>query len=402
MTQPLANKPYWLTEAALLGENSLPKSGGILIIGSGLSGVSTAYWLQKFGMTDLVIVDEDPERAASFRNCGHILYGTVESMAALKALHGEEVAKQIWQLSIDLCHDVRDTVSELALDCEYKQDGYLVIAIDEAENEEIKQSIKLLNDMGFSSDYVNKDQLTEWGFKNSFGARYEKGSAQAHPVKFRNGLLKHCIDHGLKFHQGYQIESVDEDAGGVKVKINGKQLHYDAVVIAANAYSPLFSSFFKDHKLVEPFRGQIIASKPLKHKFDVPYPHSFDHGYEYAIVSADNRLVIGGWRNNTPAGEIGTYDLSPNPMVTEGLINFVSQHYQIEEDIEWQYHWAGIMATSKTGFPFIGPTSSPLIFTCSGYTGHGFSWAHGSAKLLAKIMVGQEVPKVVQKFRPYL
>ena len=58
------------------------------------------------------------------------------------------------------------------------------------------------------------------------------------------------------------------------------------------------------------------------------------------------------------------------------------------------------MATSSTGFPFIGPTNSPLIFTVSGFTGHGFSWAHGSAKILADIISGRPVAEVTKHFRP--
>jgi glycine/D-amino acid oxidase-like deaminating enzyme len=84
------------------------------------------------------------------------------------------------------------------------------------------------------------------------------------------------------------------------------------------------------------------------------------------------------------------------------LKDFVQDHYEITEKIEWEYSWAGIMATSKTGFPFIGPTTSPRIFTCSGYTGHGFSWAHGSAKLMADVMAGNPIPAVAKHFNPKL
>jgi glycine/D-amino acid oxidase-like deaminating enzyme len=141
----------------------------------------------------------------------------------------------------------------------------------------------------------------------------------------------------------------------------------------------------------------------LKKKLPVAYPHSFDHGYEYAIGTEDNRLMLGGWRNNTPGGEIGTYDITPNPMVEKGLADFALRHYAIEEKIEWEYSWSGIMAASKTGFPFIGPTDSQRIFTVSGFTGHGFSWAHGSAKYLAKIMAGEPIPELVaRQFNPKL
>jgi glycine/D-amino acid oxidase-like deaminating enzyme len=346
-----------------------------------------------------LLVDYEPETAASFRNCGHILYGTVESMQALVALHGLEVARKLWSLSIDICHEVRDTILRHQIQAEYKQDGYLVVAIDESENREIQQSITHLQEHAFASEYVSKERLQKLGFRNVFGGRFEPGSAQAHPTLFRNGLLEVCLKRGLSYHSGVRVEAVLEV--GDKVRLTSSpwgQLSADAVVIAANAYAPLLSSFFARHRLVEPYRGQIITSKPLKqHQFPVRYPHSFDHGYEYAIVTADNRLMIGGWRNRTEGGELGTYEINVNPLVEQGLKDFVETHYALSEKIEWEFSWSGIMAASKTGFPFIGPTDSQRIFTCSGYTGHGFSWAHGSAKILADIINGDPVPEIVRE-----
>lgn len=393
-------KSYWMEANPVTGEKSKPKDGGIAVIGSGLSGASTAYWLMENGFGDVTILDFEHEKAATYRNCGHILYGTVESMMALVALHGEETAKEIWQFSIDICHKVRDTVRRLGLDADYRQDGYLVISIDETEDQEIKHSIELLKSMGFDSNYVPKNEVEALGFKNVFGARFEPGSAQAHPVKFRNGLINHVLKQGARYYSGVKVSAVEEEGDFVEVTHQHGVGKYDAVVIAANAYSPLLSRYFAERRLVDPFRGQIITSKPLKHEFKVKIPHSFDHGYEYALVSQDNRLIIGGWRNNTPGGEVGTYDIIPNPMVEQGLQDFVQNHYNIKEKIEWEYSWAGIMAASKTGFPFIGPTTSPRIFTCAGYTGHGFSWAHGSAKLLADIMAGNDIPAVAKYFNP--
>lgn len=391
---------YWMRVPPLSGTYECPKDGGIAVIGSGLSGSSVAYWLQENGFDDVTIIDFEHEKAATYRNCGHILYGTVENMMALVALHGEETAKEIWQYSIDICHEVRDTVKRVGIDADYKQDGYLVIAISDAEDREVKTSIQLLNSMGFESTYVPQSEVESLGFKNVRGARFEPGSAQAHPVKFRNGLVAESLRRGARYFSGVKVTAVEEVGDHVEVKSQYGTHKYDAVVIAANAYSPLLSRYFLERRLVDPFKGQIITSKPLKQRFRVKYPHSFDHGYEYALVSEDNRLIIGGWRNNTPTGEIGTYDVMPNPMVEQGLKDFVATHYNIQEPIEWEYSWAGIMATSKTGFPFIGPTTSPRIYTCAGYTGHGFSWAHGSAKLLADIMAGNDIPAVAKYFNP--
>ncbi|MCX6118733.1 MAG: FAD-dependent oxidoreductase [Proteobacteria bacterium] len=395
-------KSYWMEVPPIVGKTETPRDGSIAVIGSGLTGASAAYWLTEYGFDDVTILDYESERAATYRNCGHILYGTVESMFALTALHGEKTAKEIWQFSIDICHEVRDTIRRLKIPADYRQDGYLVMAIDKVEEQEIHQSISLLNSMGFESTYMNQNQLSAFGFKNVFGGRFEPGSAQAHPVKFRNGLIQECLKRNVHYHSNIRVSEVEESNNGESVTIvSQKGKHkFDAVVIAANAYSPLLSRFFLEKRLIDPFKGQIIASKPLKNTIKCTIPHSFDHGYEYALASQDNRLIIGGWRNNTPGGEIGTYNILPNPTVETGLMRFVEDHYEIDEKIEWEYSWSGIMAASKTGFPYIGPTTSPRIFTCAGYTGHGFSWAHGSAKLLAQLMSGVETPDVAKYFNP--
>lgn len=402
MTVDHSRDSYWLQVPLLTGVREAPREdGGIAIVGSGLAGVSTAYWLLEHGYDDAItLIDYTPEVAATNRNCGHILNGTVESMAAFTALHGFDKAKQLWGYSVGICDMVRDTIQRLSLDCDYRRDGYLVIAIDEAEKAEILESIELLARAGFKSEWRSPEAIASLGFRGATGGRYEQASAHAHPVKFRNALLKHCLQRGVKYFSGIQVQEVVEQNGTVQLATRQGSLRYDAAVIAANAYNPLLSRFFRERRLIEPFRGQIITSAPLKQPLQVRYPVSFDHGYIYALGTSDNCLMIGGWRNHTPHGEVGTYDLTPNPLVEEGLKQFVRDHYTIQEPIEWRHSWAGIMAASQTGLPFIGPTTSPLIFTVSAFTGHGFSWAHGSSELLARIMLGLPLPDVAKYFNP--
>ncbi len=394
------NYPYWLEIPPLKGESGCPETAGIVVIGSGLSGASAAYFLQKRGFEDITVIDYKCEDSATFRNCGHILYGTVESMKAFSEIHGEEKAKELWGFSIEICNKVGETMRSLDMAADYKQDGYLVISISESEDKECRESVKILNGAGFKSDYVDKDTVRSYGFKNTLGARFEPGSAQAHPTKFRNGLMKEFLKNGGKYFSDVEVKSLSENQDGVQVITSQNTISADAVVIAANAYAPLFSDFFNLRRLVEPFRGQIITSKPLKHGFKVKYPHSFDHGYEYSLITEDNRLMIGGWRNHSSTREVGTYSLETNSFITQGLKDFANEHYSIDEKIEWEYSWSGIMGASSTSLPFIGPTNSDRIFSCAGYTGHGFSWAHGCAELLSKIMAGEEVPQVAKYFNP--
>lgn len=397
------SQSYWMQHPPLTGEipHRLPNLSGIVIIGSGLSGVSVGYHLLKSGIQEpITLIDHQPEQSASYRNAGHILYGTVESMKAMVEIHGAEKAQELWKFSIDICEQVKRTVQELSLNVDYRQDGYLVNSISETEDTECKESVTLLNSMGFQSEYVDARTVRELGFRNCYGARFEAGSAQAHPVKFRNGVLKEFLKMGGKYYSNVQVKRIEEVSNRVEIHTQLGTIECEAAVVAANAYSPLFSDFFKDRGLIEPFRGQIIVSKPLKESFRVKYPHSFDHGYEYALVTPDDRLLIGGWRNHSKSGEIGTYSLEVNPYIEQGLKDFARDHYALNQTLEWDFSWSGIMAASRTGLPFIGSTSSPRIYACCAYTGHGFSWAHGSAQLLSDIILGNPLPKVSRYFNP--
>ncbi len=383
---------YWLDVPLLKGNSNPPQDGEVLIIGSGFSGLSAAYWLLKYGIKDITIVDKHSEEMATTRNCAHILHGTVESMLALKALQGEEKAREIWSFSIELCKLIKETIRELKIDCEYKQDGYYVIAVNEVENKEIIKSVEILNKMGFQSDYLDASQIQKLKFKNCLGARYEKESASAHPVKFRNGLLSYLLSQGVKYHSNVNVIDLYEDSEHAIIQTSHSTHRYSIAILAANAYSPLLNAFIRDRKMIEPFKGQIMTTNILKHKFATHAPHSFDHGYIYALPTKDNRLMIGGWRNHVKGKEVGTYSLDRNLEIENGLLSFVKEHYEIGENIYWDYSWTGIMGASQTGFPFIGPIGLRL-FTCSAYTGHGFSWAHGSAQLLAKMICGKAYDK---------
>src|ERR1700733_2573013 len=114
--------PYWLEVPVLKGSgDNPPPHSAIVIIGSGLTGVSAGYFLQKQGFDDITIIDYKPEQSASYRNCGHILNGTVESMKAFSEIHGKEKAHELWAFSVRLCDQVQETMNDLKLEADYRR-----------------------------------------------------------------------------------------------------------------------------------------------------------------------------------------------------------------------------------------------------------------------------------------
>jgi len=394
----MQHNTYWLLNTNnISSEPSTPKDCSILIIGSGLTGVSVAHFLYPHEK-DLTIVDCGSENASYYRNAGHILHGASESYKAMSDIHGREKTKAIFKFSESFCKELENTVNLLNIDCDYSKGQYLTVAKDSKEAKELEDSIVLMKEDGFDYNELITD-LAEYRISDNFeAAKVCNLSAQANPAKFRNSLLKDLLKKGVKYHS-QKIKEINPQADKVIVKYeDGTQSTHDAVVIAANAYAPLFSEFFATRKLIEPFKGQIITSTIMKDL--IPrFQFSMDHGYIYGTTTRDNRFLIGGWRNNVPGGEVGTYSLEINKAVELGLKEFVRSNFNLPE-LDWEYSWSGIMGSSSTGLPFIGPTNSPLVFTCSGCTGYGFGWFHGSAKLLTDIMFGNSLTQGYQYFNP--
>lgn len=399
---PMCNhhESFWLLDALEPGNSSLEaleSNYDIVIVGAGIAGISAAYWMLSKSDFQVLVLDHAPEKGATNRNCGHILHGTVENIQTMVSMYGKDDAKRLWDFSRQVCDEVKHTVNKLGIDCRYSQDGYLVVALTEAEDQEIKGAIQELESFGYSNQsYLSPSQLADLGLMDCIGARFEADSARANPVKFRNSLLRHLYTsypERFSYCDHAEVQKVEEKENHGEIVLHqGKTISCEASILATNAYTKLISEDVNKRNLIEPFRGQIMVSKPLSNEISPNMAHSFDHGHIYGVGTSDNRLMIGGWRNHTP-GETGTFSLDLNTSIEEGLKAFVHKHYQLGKQVlEWDYGWTGIMGSAKGGLPLLGPANQQRIFLCAGFTGHGFSWAHGSAKYCVDSLLGTLTP----------
>lgn len=384
---------YWKdTCPPIKGEAvDVPENSSVAIIGSGLAGVSVAYWMSQLSdIDDVQIIDCGTDGASFFRNAGHVLHGTGESYKAISSMFGRDTARDIMSISNTFCEDFEQTVNNLSIDCDYVKGNYYFLGKDKLEGQEVRAAVSMLNKDGFHDSLAMTKRFGEMnGFKNLDRVRWCKRSASAHPSKFRNAVLEAAKSKGVK-HVSCPVKSIEEIGDRVRLEYQGGTSEHDFVILCTNAYTQLIDPQTRSKGLIEPYKGQIIVSKSLK-KPMAQIGFSSDHGYMYGTITADNRILIGGWRNHVPGMETNTYDLTPNPLVEEGLKGWVNQHMAVEEEVEWEYSWAGIMGSSSNkGLPYIGQTNSQLIWMCAGFTGYGFSWAHGAARLLVNMMIGNE------------
>ena len=137
----------------------------VLIIGAGLAGLSTAYWLaRKDPELKLAIIDKGGIGAgASGRNAGFITCGSTEHFSRMTSAYGEDKAEQIWKFTED---NHRLIVREFGFDnlkqyCEYKQNGSWTLAATEHEISVIQQTVDTLQSQGVGVKWFDEKYVRE-------------------------------------------------------------------------------------------------------------------------------------------------------------------------------------------------------------------------------------------------
>src|SRR5687768_15242340 len=113
---PPADAPesYWQATSSAYARRSarLPARTNVVVIGGGLLGVASAYWLARSGVATVLIEQGDLAAGATGRNGGFMVAGTAERYPAAIARLGHATARAVWQLTLENRALLRRVLSE--------------------------------------------------------------------------------------------------------------------------------------------------------------------------------------------------------------------------------------------------------------------------------------------------
>ncbi len=364
----------------------------VLIIGAGLAGLSTAYWLARRDPSlKLAIIDKGGIGAgASGRNAGFITCGSTEHFSRMSSAYGEDKATEIWKFTEE---NHRLIIREFSLDrlqyqCEYEQRGSWTLAATEHEIEVIQQTVSSLQEKGVNVEWFDKDHVDKVLSCEGFygGAKYY-ADGEIHPVKFLHYMASYL--KGVPIIENREVFKISERKDRLHVVAQGVEIFTDSVVLATNAYSGQLFDYFQD-KIV-PARGQIIVTEPVP-QFLEPCYCSFV--LDYFRQLADGRVLIGGFRNADVEKETGFSD-EINPTIDQKLEEFLKTHLPSLRNVSIAYRWSGIMGFAADGYPMVGSLpEDPRIFFTVGFTAHGLGYTFKMGQLLSELMLDGKDPGI--------
>jgi D-amino-acid dehydrogenase len=407
----------------------------VLVLGSGVIGVTSAYYLAKKGF-DVTVIDRQPAVGleTSFANAGQISPGYSAPWAApgvpMKALkwlfqrHSPLALKAdftFWQLHwtlkllrnctaqrYDLNKERMVRLAEYSRDCmgelrsetgiayEGRTLGTLQVFRTQKQLDAEAKDIKVLSRLGVPFEHLDPDGCARiepalalvkdnllGGLRLSHD---ETGDCQL----FTTNLALEAQKLGVKFRQDIQIERLLIENGklsGVEINAenNREVLQADQYVVALGSYSRALMQGLGIAIPVYPVKGYSLTV-PVTNSEMAPVSTVMDETYKVAITRFDDRIRIGGM------AELAGFDLSLNPRRRETLEMVLGSLFPKGGDVSKSLFWTGLRPMTPDGTPIIGKASEMYnnVWLNTGHGTLGWTMAAGSAQVLADLLAGQK------------
>jgi gamma-glutamylputrescine oxidase len=383
---------YWLDKSSKTTEHF-----DVVIVGAGLAGFSTAYWLHKEDPSLKVAIVEKSTIGfgASGRNAGFITCGSVEHFNRLVGKHGEQEAGEIWDFSETNLKLLREHIIQDQGDkIEFEEKGSFSLASTENELTELKASSEIMKKMNIKVELVPGNEIkSRLGADNFVGGIKYCGDASVHPHKLVNLIRERGNATVFENHEVFNIET--NSAGNKVIHTNRANFECQMVILATNGYSPLLHKYFETK--IFPTKGQILVTEPVEKFMEGPCYANFVLDYFRQLPSG--HMLIGGFRQLEKEIEVG-YSDNTTEKIQKALEEFLNHHIPKVRNKKIMYRWSGIMGFSVDGQPLIGslPEDNQFMFV-GGFTGHGLGLSFHSAKSLVDVMFGRPIPKFVSAKR---
>ncbi|KAF7299928.1 FAD-dependent oxidoreductase [Mycena chlorophos] len=393
--RPNPTVSFWLANAAKdapLGPGyrttpELPAQSDVTVVGSGLSGAATAYFL--------LTGDSPPEKVtllearevcdgATARNGGHCRPDYYRGYRDYKAEFGAEQALKIIQNEKDTLALVEEIVRKEGLECDFwkgysydvPMSEFAATYLDGVYNE-------------FAADGGPVDGLTrildpEEARKTTrcprATAAYRFMAGSLYPYKLVQQLLKLCIDkYGLNVQTQTVVRRVVESGEKWVLETDRGNVKSGKVVLATNAFTATLLPELEGH--IWPFKGTCSAVLPPRtYAGDNALNATYGLNYGDYLIQRDNDIIIfGGARRSVPVDQLigNTDDGSVIPEMAEDLRNALPAYFADWDASEGQitHVWSGVMGYTSSGIPFVGemPARRGGVCVC------GASWTWDGA-----------------------
>lgn len=356
----------------------------IIIIGAGISGLSTAASIKESQPELSVTVLERGilPSGASTKNAGFACFGSVTELLNDIRILGQEGMKQLVERRWRGLEKTRNRLSDQAIDLQVNG-GYELLKKDQKEAiEEIDNINELLYPLFKQEVYTLADhKIQSFGLGNTTHLIENKLEGQLDTGKLISSLWDYCSSLGIRLHTGCTVTGFNEINDHVEVVTDSATFTGRKIGICTNAFT---NQLLGESLDVAPGRGIVMTIRPEK-QLQLRGTYHYEEGYYY-FRDYYGKLLFGGGRNLDVKGETTT-EFGINQEIKEKLLSDVKEIILPDQSFEVEMEWTGIMAFGNTKAPIIQKASDRIFM---GVRLGGMGVAIGS-------LVGEELANLIME-----
>jgi D-amino-acid dehydrogenase len=407
----------------------------IIVIGGGIIGLCSAFYLRKEGHQVTVIDQSNLDEGASYVNAGYISPSHIIPLSApgvvrkglqwmfdpsspfyIKPRMDLQFLKWAWafnkscnqkhvEKSIRVIRDIallsedlyKDLRQDSRFDFHYEKKGILMICQTEKMLEEEVKVANMAREIDLEVNELNQKELQLLENEtpvNAIGATHYHCDSHTTPHEFMANMKAILLEEGVEIIKNEKVTDLKVENGRISKLISAEGEHSaDEYVLAAGSWTPLICKKFGMSMLLQAGKGyRINCNRPT--------------GIKYPAILTEAKAAVtpmNGFTRFAGTMEIAGISKSVNPVRVEAIASAAQRYYpevELTED-EKRDASSGMRPVTPDGLPYIGRSSKCENLTIA--TGHammGWSMATGTGKLVSELISGKDVSMDIEPFLP--
>jgi len=375
-------KSYWIASTQAKSYPALDEDINVdfLIIGGGLTGITTAYLLQKEGLKVAVLEADHIARGttghttAKITSQHDIIYSRIQSQL------GREPAEQYAYANETAIREIKKVIDENGIDCDFEPQSAFLFTQQDEYVQKIHDEAKAASSMGIKASLVDE---IPFPIPVKAAMRFDN-QAQFHPLKYVLSLADIIHKKGVQIFEQSRATELVKGNGYTVITAQGKKANAKKVIITS--HYPFYNKHAMYYARIYPKRSYLIAVRAKEKYPGGMYINAEDPARSLRYQnSADGELIfIGGEHHKTGQSK-------DTRRHYEALVDFAGNIFTVE-DIP--YHWSTQDCMTLDGLPYAGQFASdtPDLYVATGFQKWGMTNSMASAMLLRDLIIKGESP----------
>jgi glycine/D-amino acid oxidase-like deaminating enzyme len=277
----------------------LPEKVDVAVIGGGFTGLSAARTLAKRGIKVAVLEANTIGWGASSRNGGMTLTGLKPSMHTVIKNYGREVARRLFQCSLESVDTVEQVVTEESIDCGFARRGHLLVANKPKQFDALQQEVEFMEkEFNHKTTLISPNDLkSEIGSDLYHGGMLDELSGGLNPAQYVSGLARAAEKAGAMLCARARVHRIERNGKRFLIETERGTVDAESVLVGTSGYTGAVTR--KLQKKIIPIGSFIIATERLsdalvnelspKNRMIFDFKHYLNYFRLW-----DNRMIFGG------------------------------------------------------------------------------------------------------------